>query len=170
MKEFMDKLSSYNLFNYLFPGIVFIMVLKETTPYSLLQENIFVGVFIYYFAGMVISRFGSLIIEPLLKKSTFLKFVEYPEFLLASKNDAKLELLSEVNNMYRTLFSTFFLLVLFNLYGIIESHFLFLKETRIYIMLIGLLLMFLFAYRKQTNYIAERVKEFEVHHESQSNK
>ena len=67
MKELLDKLSSYNLFNYLFPGILFVTIAKETTSLDLLQENIITGVFLYYFIGLVISRVGSLLIEPLLK-------------------------------------------------------------------------------------------------------
>ncbi|MCQ9208569.1 MAG: hypothetical protein NG712_04240, partial [Omnitrophica bacterium] len=68
MKELVQKLSSYNLFNYLFPGIVFVIILKEMTSYSLLQENFITGAFVYYFIGLVVSRFGSLVVEPLLKK------------------------------------------------------------------------------------------------------
>ena len=39
MKEIIDKISSYNLFNYLFPGIIFVIILREITKYDLVQEN-----------------------------------------------------------------------------------------------------------------------------------
>lgn len=68
MKDLLDKISSYNLFNYLFPGILFAVISKEFTSYSLLQDNLIVGAFIYYFIGLVVSRFGSLVIEPASKK------------------------------------------------------------------------------------------------------
>lgn len=158
MKELLDKISSYNLFNYLFPGVLFVIILKETTSYSFLQENLIVGVFVYYFIGLVISRFGSLIIEPVLRKSSFLKFADYSEFVSASKKDEKIEMLSEVNNMYRTLVSTLFVLLVFNLYDYIESNVPVLKNWNNYILLGLLLVMFLFSYRKQTNYITKRIK------------
>lgn len=158
MKELLDKISSYNLFNYLFPGVLFVIILKETTSYSFLQENLIVGVFVYYFIGLVISRFGSLIIEPVLRKSSFLKFADYSEFVSASKKDEKIEMLSEVNNMYRTLVSTLFVLLVFNLYNYIESNVPVLKNWNNYILLGLLLVMFLFSYRKQTNYITKRIK------------
>ena len=112
MKDLIDKLSSYNIFNYLLPGIIFVVFLKEVIGYNFIQDNNLIGAFLYYFIGMVVSRFGSVIIEPLLKYISFIKFKDYKLFVSASKQDSKLELLSEVNNTYRTISATFILLVL----------------------------------------------------------
>jgi hypothetical protein len=158
MKELLDKMSSYNLFNYLFPGILFAVLSKEITTYSFLQENLIIGVFIYYFIGLVVSRIGSLIIEPILKKLSFLKFADYKDFISASQKDSKIELLSEINNMYRTLSSLFILLILLKVYELIESKLPILKDWNSYILLALLLFMFLFSYRKQTTYIIKRIK------------
>lgn len=158
MKELLDKISSYNLFNYLFPGILFAVLSKAITSYSFLQENLLIGIFVYYFIGLVVSRVGSLVIEPLLKKLSFLKFADYKDFIAASKKDSKIELLSEINNMYRTLSSLFILLVLLRLYELIESKLPILKSLNSYILAILLLVIFLFSYRKQTSYIAKRIK------------
>ena len=158
MKELLDKISSYNLFNYLFPGILFAVISEEFTAYSFLQDNLIIGAFVYYFIGLVISRFGSLFIEPLLRKLSFLKFANYKDFVSASKKDAKIELLSEINNMYRTLSSMFVLLLLLKLYELIESNAPILKDWSTYILLALLFAMFLFSYRKQTNYITKRIK------------
>src|SRR6266540_3344577 len=100
MKELIDKMSSYNLFNYLLPGVLFIIILDGFTTYSFTQDNLIVGAFVSYFIGLVISRFGSLIIEPVLKKISFLRFADYAEFVFASKKDSKIDVLSESNNMY----------------------------------------------------------------------
>lgn len=158
MKELLDKISSYNLFNYLFPGILFAVLSKEITTYSFLQENLIIGVFVYYFIGLVVSRIGSLIIEPILRKLAFLKFSDYQDFISASQKDSKIELLSEINNMYRTLSSLFILLILLKAYEMIESKLPILKGWNSYILLALLLFMFLFSYRKQTNYITKRIK------------
>ncbi len=158
MRELLDKISSYNLFNYLFPGVLFAVLSKATTSYSFLQENLILGLFVYYFFGMVISRIGSLVIEPVLRKLSFLKFADYADFVEASKKDSKIELLSEINNMYRTLCSLFILLVLLRLYGFIGSKLAILKSANSYILAILLLVLFLFSYRKQTNYITKRIK------------
>lgn len=158
MKDLLDKLSSYNLFNYLLPGIIFVILAGEITHYSFIQQDIIIGAFLYYFIGLVISRFGSLIIEPFLKYLSFLEFADYKDFIAASKKDEKIELLSEVNNTYRTLSSMFILLLLLKLYEKIEGRFSFLEECHVVVALILLLVMFLLSYRKQTSYITKRIK------------
>jgi hypothetical protein len=42
-----------------------------------------------------------------LKKISFLKFALYSDFVSASKNDTKLGVLSEADNMYRTFSASF---------------------------------------------------------------
>jgi len=158
MKDILSKLSSYNLFNYLLPGIIFVVLGSELTRYSFIQQDIVTGVFLYYFIGLVVSRFGSLVIEPLLKRISFLQFVDYKDFTSASKKDDKLELLSEVNNTYRTLCAVFILLLLLKLYEKIEGRFSVLKEWDAIILAVLLLVIFLLSYRKQTSYIKRRTK------------
>ena len=157
MKDLLDKISSYNLFNYLFPGILFAVISSKITSYPFLFDNLIIGAFIYYFIGLTISRFGSLVIEPLLRKTHFLKFADYNKFILASKKDDKIELLSEGNNTYRTLCSMLVLLLLLKLYEFIELVFPILKLWDTYILIVLLLILFLFSYRKQTNYITKRI-------------
>lgn len=158
MNELLSKISSYNLFNYLLPGIIFAVLASNITHYPLVQRDILTGVFLYYFMGLVVSRFGSLIVEPLLKRLSFVQFADYKDFVAASKQDEKLELLSEVNNTYRTLCSLFSLLLLLKLYTKIEGRFPFLKEWDVTILAVILVIMFLFSYRKQTSYITKRIK------------
>lgn len=158
MKDILDKLSSYNLFNYLLPGILFVVIAKRFIGYNFIQDDVLLGAFLYYFIGMVISRFGSVIIEPFLKKIGFLKFEDYKNFVFASKKDEKIELLSEVNNTYRTICSLFVVLLLMNAYSVIIRNNWMPCEIDLYLIVIPILIMFLFAYRKQTNYITKRIK------------
>lgn len=157
MNELITKLSSYDLFNYLFPGILFVVLLKTYTTFSLVQPDLIIGLFVYYFIGLVISRVGSLIIEPFLKWTRFVVFADYPKYMAAAKKDTKIELLSEVNNTYRTITSMLLLLMLAKSY----EYLLFLCPVSTaltpWIVLVLLFLLFLFSYRKQTNYINKRV-------------
>ena len=157
MTELLAKLSSYNVFNYLLPGIIFTVAARRTTRFDFIQQNVIVGLFIYYFIGLVISRFGSLIIEPALRRIKFLHFVDYKSFVVASGKDPKIELLSEVNNMYRTLGSLFVLLPLLKLYDHVEMKHPALVPWNSISLSALLLLMFLFSYQKQTAYISKRV-------------
>lgn len=157
MKDLIDKISSYNLFNYLLPGIVFVIFSKEVIGYNFVLENNLLGVFLYYFIGMVVSRFGSVIIEPLLKYTSFIKFREYKSFVTASKEDSKFELLSEVNNTYRSISSTFILLVFLRIYKALDNRFIITNTVSLIVLTILILILFLFSYRKQTNYITKRI-------------
>ncbi len=156
--DFLNKLSSYNIFNYLLPGIIFAALASKITHYSFIQNDILVGVFLYYFIGMVVSRFGSLVLEPLLNFLSIVKYANYNDFVCASKKDDKIELLSEVNNTYRTFCSLFILLLLLKLYEIIEYSFGFMEKWSVYILWGLILIIFLLSYRKQTNYITKRIE------------
>ena len=87
MKDILSKISSYNLFNYLLPGIVFSVLAERITTYKIIQTDIIVGLFLYYFCGLVISRIGSLIIEPAMKRVSFIKFAPYKDYVRVSAKD-----------------------------------------------------------------------------------
>jgi len=159
MSELLSKLSSYNIFNYLLPWILFASISEKLTGYNLIQEDAIVWAFIYYFIWLIISRIGSLIIEPALSQINFVEFEKYEAFLKAEKKDSKIEILSETNNMYRTLIALFVLLICLVLYENIVNYYnlWFLNH---YILIIGLLVMFLLSYKKQTSYITKRVKKY----------
>lgn len=158
MKEIIDKISSYNLFNYLFPGIIFIILLRKATNYNLIQENNFTGSFLYYFVGLVVSRFGSLIIGYLLQKLTFIKFTDYSEYIIAADIDNKIELFSEVNNMYRTIISMLVLLLLAKGWQSANNHLELSQTTSFTLLIASLLVLFIFSYRKQTGFVVKRVE------------
>ena len=156
MEKLLEKLTSYNLFNYLLPGIIFSILLEKTTTYSIIQEDIIIDAFLAYFIGLLISRISSLIIEPILKKIKFVKFTDYKDFVKASENDKKIELLSESNNMYRVFISLFVVLIFVNIYEQLLQQIL--GDYTNFVAILLLLLLFLFSYRKQTNYITQRVE------------
>lgn len=157
LTQLMAKLSSYNIFNNLFPGILFPILLSSLTKYSLLIDNFILAAFLYYFIGLIISRIGSLFVEPFLKLTKFLRFAEYKDFVSASKKDEKIEILSETNNMYRTITAMLILLFLAKLFELISLNLNLTQNTETMILFSALFLLFLFSYRKQTNYITKRI-------------
>ena len=160
MSELLDKISSYNIFNYLLPGTLFVVIGDALTSYSLIYEDIFIAVFYYYFIGLVISRLGSLLIEPFFRLTKFVKYAEYGDYLSAAKHDTKIEELSETNNMYRTLSALFFALLLVVIFEkcIVQLH-PSLATFLPYILLLFFVGIFPFAYRKQTKYIVDRISK-----------
>lgn len=157
MKELLDKLSSYNIFNYLLPGILFVGLGEKISSFSLVQNNLLIGLFLYYFIGLIISRLGSLTLEPLFRK--FVKFAPYEDFVKASKLDPKIEIFSEQNNMYRSLCMLSVALILVKIYDLVWGSRSLDNVAIIFIFLIGLSVLFLFSYKKQTEkYVVKRVK------------
>lgn len=156
MKDLLNKLSSYNLFTNLLPGIIFIVILREITNFDLIFEPIFLGLFLYYFIGVVINRIGSLVIEPILKKFKFITFIDYPKYVHACKLDNKIEILSENNNMCRCIITVCLCLILAKVYEWLASKIDFVRTYEDIILIIILLIIFLFSYRKQTNYVVKR--------------
>lgn len=157
MKDLIDKIGSYNIFNYLLPGIIFSVFVTKFTHYNLVQGDVLVGAFVYYFIGSVVSRIGSLIIEPIFKWTGFISFASYEDFVVASKADAKIEVLSEANNMYRTICSLFMCLSIVYGYEYLAGKFEVLDKVLPALCVAGLLILFSFSYRKQTAYISKRV-------------
>jgi hypothetical protein len=158
MTELFDKISSYNLFNYLLPGVLFAVVASKLTHYSFLGYEVVVAAFLYYFIGLVVSRFGSLVVEPLFRFTGFVKFYDYKSFIAACKKDPKIELLSEVNNMFRTLCSLFVLLVLLKLYEQLGVRWPLLERFHVIALIVLLFVTFAFSYRKQTEYVNKRIR------------
>jgi hypothetical protein len=157
MKDILEKISTYNIFNFIVPGALFAYIIKEITSFDFVKADIIQSIVIFYFLGLIISRVGSLVIEPILKKIKILKFTEYKEYVIASKKDTKIELLSEVNNTYRTFVSMSIILIVAKAYDNYLNIYT-KKEPLIYIFLGLLIVIFMISYAKQTNYITKRVK------------
>ena len=158
MNDFLNKLSSYNLFNNLLPGILFVILLNHFTEYKISQDNILLSAFLFYFIGLTISRISSITIEPFLKKIKFVTFRDYKLFIKASQKDTKLDILVETNNKFRVLLTMVLLIILSKAFYSFNLNCLnFSANTQQYLLLILIALIYLFAYRKQTNYITKRI-------------
>lgn len=158
MEKFFEKISSYNLLNNLLPGAVFCYLLKYFTSISLISDELIGNLFFFYFCGMVISRIGSIIIEPFYKKVKIVTYAEYGHFIKASKLDSKVDTLSETNNTYRTFVALFFIIGILKLYIYFVGIYKLLSSIAPTLALISLFLLFSFSYKKQVDYIRNRVE------------
>jgi hypothetical protein len=158
MNDLLNKISSYHLFNYLLPGCLFAVFASRITHRDFVQQNVILGLFSYYFYGLVISRVGSLLVGPLLRWTRLIKFSNYSEYVMACKSDPKIDLLLESSNMYRTLLSLLIVLGLLQEYGWAVTRFSWLGRCQGIFLVLFLLAIFLFSYRKQTVHITKRVK------------
>ena len=95
----------------------------------------------------------------------FLIFADYKDYIDACKDDPKIEILSEVNNTYRTIvaaFISFGVVLLYDkfIYDNLEKSCSCANE--IIGILVGIFVLFVFitSYKKQTDYIRKRVEKY----------
>lgn len=159
VNELLNKISSYNIFNYLFPGAVF-SILADRLDVLEAPDDIVKQLLWYYFVGLVISRVGSVVVEPLLRRTSFVKYSDYSDYLRACASDPKLDVMVEVSNTYRTLATTFALLLISLIANWIAAAVGVSVQWQERSAILLLLVLFLFSFRKQSGYVSKRV----IHH------
>ena len=153
MKKIIEN-EVYRTINHLFIGFLFAYFLKHTLSYDI-APDLYTCAFVYYFSGVVISRIGSLVVEPLLQRIGFVKFGEYSKYVEASKHDSKIELFSHISENYRT-FASLFITLIF----LITADFVFPLSENIGYLAFTILFIFLSSYRKQVNYVTKRIDAY----------
>ena len=158
MEVLISKLTNYEVFINLFPGTLFYFFMKQILKINIIEDSLFVLVFVCYFLGLVLSRIGSLIIEPFfrkIKKSAFRSHEKYIEAENKENNPkTSLKVYDEKNSIYRTLIATFFVMSIFY---IIFSFYIINFNIFLFIVLFLLVILFSFSYLKQSNYISKRI-------------
>lgn len=157
LAAFLGRISNYNILNNLIPGAILCVVFKYLVGYDFMNVGTLELIAIFYFAGMINSRIGSLVLEPLLKKIKWVTFRDHHSFVEAEQKDKKINSLVEVNNMYRSMVSIGFTSLIVKFYYVgVEQQWNFGNVSE-WILLVALLLLFAFAYKKQTKYIVSRI-------------
>lgn len=176
-KSLSEKISSYDLFNNFYPGIIFCYLIESTTRFSFVSElDLLEKIFVYYFAGMIMSRIGSVVIEKMLKKikirnketkeqEDFLRLSTYEQYIETTEERPLIAKLSEVRNTYRTLSVVFILAFLVKLYDWLLADRLneISNQTNTWIIVIIFALfsiLFVISFRKQAIYIRGRIENY----------
>lgn len=158
MNEFLDKISSYNIFTNLLPGVVFCFLADNSFGYSLIQDDVIVGMFLYYFVGLVISRIGSIVVEPLLIRCRIIKYAAYKDYVVVSRSDPKISQLLETNNMYRSGTALAACLLVVSIFVQLANYFQWSTTISSIVAFAVLFVLFLASFSKQTSYIRQRVQ------------
>ena len=153
----LGRISNYNLLNNLIPGAMLCVMLKYLVGYDLMNVGLLELSVIFYFVGMVIGRIGSLIVEPFLKLIRIVTFRDHKLFVEAEQKDKKIVCLSETNNMYRSVISVAFTAIVVKFYYVAVEKCWDFGDITQWTILVGLLVLFALAYRKQTKYIVSRI-------------
>jgi hypothetical protein len=152
-----EKVSEYNLFNYLVPGSVFMIALRYVAGTVPFENSVMLFLLAAYFVGMALSRIGSLVIEPVLLRTRLIALCDFGEFVRAEKNDPKIATLLQETNAYRTMAAVFATLLLTKCALVLRPKFAHFDQIAGWASPIALLLLFAFSHRKMCRYIAQRV-------------
>lgn len=159
IEKMLEKLTYYEFLNYLIPGTVLSFILKYL-GFQIFSNEVFVNIIICYLVGLINSRFSSVCIEELLKKTKFIKWKKYEEYYNAKKARPFIEKFMAHANMYRAFISVFVLSIGAFLYKEFVCGWKFASNNGDWILLILLLILFLFSYRKQINeYVVKNIEE-----------
>jgi hypothetical protein len=162
VNEILSKISSYNIFNYLVPGALFVIAAKRVNIIDLDDADLATKLLIFYIVGMIISRLGSLLIEPGMRWAKLVRYSDYKNYVLACAKDNKIEILVEVNNTYRTFAAAFMAL---SVGMIITARHRDWSASEPWIALstlAALIVLFLLSFIKQANYVRNRVEAHTV--------
>jgi len=158
MNDLISKISSYEIFNNIIPGAVFAFLLEALSIFHFETTSIITDVVLYYFLGLIVSRIGSLIIDPALQLSGIIEKADYSAFIRASAKDEKILVLLEFRNLLRTVFSLLIVTLAAYLWVILTPSFQLSSTTKNILVLSSLALLFLLSYRKQNRFITKRVE------------
>lgn len=159
IKAILEKISSYNILTNIIPGAVLCVVLRFLVGYDVFTgQNWFVLGVIFYIIGVINNRFGSLVIGPFLKWIHFVNPCPYKDYIKAENTDAKVAVLNTENNVFRSYVAVFTLSLITLFYKTVLSRWGFLSDNINVVILLLLVILFAFSYRKQTGVISQRVK------------
>lgn len=159
LTKLLEKISHYEILNNLIPGSALCFILSYL-GYPILDYNIWACIVICYLVGIVNSRFSSVVIEPICRKTHFIQWRDYELYNKAKKERPFIATLLECANMFRAFTSVF--LISLCAYGIMQLSikWIWLAQNGIWILLIALLVLFAFSYRKQINeYVVKNIDE-----------
>lgn len=153
MDEVINKISAYDLLNALIPGGALTLSLKFFGYLDIDATNALYLLVLAYILGLVGSRVGSLVLEPIAKNQNWVKR-DYENYTKAQKDDDRLLNLTTIANMYRTLAGSIVVLAVLALGSLVPidyRHWLYIGYG------IACFLLFFCGWVKQERYVARRV-------------
>lgn len=151
-----DKLDAYNLVANLVPGAALVYALHFSKFPTPSPDDIGAFLLVAFVAGVTANRLGSLILDPFLRRTKFLKPKDYRSFLIREKDDPKLDSLVANSGLYRTFFTAGAIYMLALTLSAITVYMT--KQDFFTAFVVGGMIVFLFALKKEDGYIHSRIE------------
>ena len=139
-------------------GVIFGYYLNDIIGIRILGKDMIFNICICYVVGLLVSRFGTLVVEKVLKKLKCINFANYTDYVVASKKDETLRFLSQINNFFRTIIAMVFLMITAYVLSFFKAYLIEYKTPLTIILGVLVLVLMICSYKKQTEYINKRVQ------------
>ena len=159
--ELLSKFTRYDWFTTLLPGICCLAIgrrlgLFETVPKSYIETFGFI-----FFLGLVSSRIGASVIEPISKFKKFNLWGPYADYLNFRLKDEKgADMLVTNANWFRSLTGMVLLLICITATGFMCDYFGLEPSARQWCLLVALMALFADSYRRQLRFIRGRIEYY----------
>lgn len=158
MKEALEKLDTYQILTNLFPGFFFGLGLRYLFNFQLATSGAITDIVVFYFMGLIVGRFGSVVVEPCLEKLHLIRRSPYSAFLKAEKCDAKISSLLTACNYFRSLLAGVLLFPVIWLLKLLALQWQWFGSHWKVVLVFSLILLLFASYRKQIGFIRARVE------------
>lgn len=152
IKLIIDRVSSYQFFNFVYPGLLLSGVFDIYDVVDVFSLNIWYVLLISYSLGMLASRIGSIVIENIFVCCKWMERFDYDEFNKAEKSNSKVSLHLEISNMFRTISATSLLILIARVANCIYD-FGFSMPWGIVLIVLAIFILFCFSFTKQYEYL-----------------
>lgn len=159
MSDLAYLISNTRIVSCLVPGAMMCVFINNYFRVDFLKNDALFNIIIFYAVGVVIGRVGSIVIEPFFKNIGLIEKDNYARFIEAEERNPKLNTIDEICRFYRSLVALMIIIIV----GLIVSFFLKMYSLWIsfgaLIAAILILVLMVFAYRKQSKYTIERINK-----------
>lgn len=156
-----DKLDAYNLIANLVPGAALMFALNYLQFPTPSPTAVVPFLLISFVAGVAANRIGALVIDPFLRseKVGILHPKNYKAYLEAEKIDKKLDPLVANAGLYRTFFTSGFIIIILMIIRGISTilHLHASRDVYLIIFIVTGMIVFLYALKREDNYIKSRL-------------
>lgn len=163
MSSIIEKIDSYQIITNLLPGAFFGVMAEFFLGINITTGNLGEEILLYYFIGMIINRISSLIIKPILIRVKFIVEASYEEYVFAEKKDLKIDTLSSINNCFRSILTALILIPITKGTEVLAANVKWIEKGWKAGAIVFLIILFLFAYKKQTECVKNRVQTVNNH-------
>ncbi|MBP9843041.1 MAG: hypothetical protein KBC62_03485 [Candidatus Pacebacteria bacterium] len=158
-------ISSHNLINYFVPGVLFVHLLKNVTNYNFWPTDLLTSVIIYYIAGVVVNRFGSIYVKKFLRplmisKEHPDKGIRYENYVNAKIADPEIKEIVQMSDLYKTILAIMILVPIIMFFEKIMSESATLYKYSELIIFLFFFLLFFKSYVAQDEYVEKRISNY----------